>query len=110
MFKTGSHVNNTHWQYTAKCTGCTSWTTNGVKKTLDPKGVNRLAFAYSDTKPSPASSPSATMVAHQSFGYWYHDFSSGQNAAFASLVATNTGHSVVVSSTSAKANATGKFR
>ncbi|KAF2735400.1 CBD9-like protein [Polyplosphaeria fusca] len=75
----GTHVNGTHWQFTAKCTGCTSFTSSSGARVLNPKGSNRLAFAYSLSKPS-GNSPSASIPIHETPNYWTHDFSMGQNA------------------------------
>lgn len=92
VLKTGTHSNGTHWQFTAKCTGCTSYqSSSGSTRYLNPKGGNRLAFAYSATKPSNPSSSSSTFSAHDVIGYWTHDFSLGQNPQFASLVTKNGG-------------------
>lgn len=94
VFKTGTHVNRTHFQYTAKCSGCTSFTSSGGTPTvLNPTGVNRLAFAYASSKPSNPSSNLSSFPVHDVYTYWSHDFSAGANAAFASLAAKNLGHS-----------------
>ncbi|CZR65167.1 related to cellobiose dehydrogenase [Phialocephala subalpina] len=92
VFKTGTHVNRTHFQYTAKCTGCTTFTSSGgTPTTLNPTGTNRFAFAYASTKPSNPSSNLSSLVVHDVYSYWSHDFSTGANAAFASLAAKNLG-------------------
>ncbi|KAI1365152.1 hypothetical protein F5Y08DRAFT_191827 [Xylaria arbuscula] len=89
ILKTGSHVNGSHWQVTAKCSGCSSFVTTGASnKTLNASGVNRLAFAYSKTKP-PSASTATTLTVHDTFNYWDHDFSNGANTDFAALVQKN---------------------
>ncbi|KAI1194182.1 hypothetical protein F5X97DRAFT_327844 [Nemania serpens] len=89
ILKKGSKTNGTHWQITAKCSGCSTFTTTGTNtKNLNPNGSNRLAFAYSKTKPSSAS-PAGTLGVHDVYGYWDHDFSAAGNANFAQLVTTN---------------------
>src|SRR4051812_44720690 len=88
-FKTGNRVNGTHWQYTVKCSGCTTFTGDGRTTTLNPKGGNRLAFAYSSSRPSSPSSNTSSFNVHDSFNYWTHDFATAGNIAFASLVARN---------------------
>ncbi|KAI2627560.1 CBD9-like protein [Hypoxylon sp. NC1633] len=91
----GIKSNGTHWQYTAKCTGCTQFTTTGTtSKTLNPAGTNRLAFAYSKTKPAQPASSSSTINVHDLFSYWDHDFASAGNAQFADLVARNLNSSL----------------
>ncbi|TPX12469.1 uncharacterized protein E0L32_006881 [Thyridium curvatum] len=91
VFKAGTHANNTHWQVTAKCTGCTSFSSSsgGRTTTLNPKGSNRLAFAYSSGRPSNPSSPTSSFPIHDVTNYWQQDFSSGSNPSFDSLVAKN---------------------
>ncbi|KAI0157102.1 CBD9-like protein [Hypoxylon sp. FL1284] len=86
----GTKSNSTHWQVTAKCTGCASFTTSGSStKSLNPAGTNRLAFAYSKTKPSQPASASSAITVHDLFSYWEHDFAAGQNAEFEDLIDRN---------------------
>lgn len=83
-------MNSTHWQFTAKCSGCTSFTGSGnVHTVLNPTGVNELAFAYAATKPSNPSSNLSSFGVHDLYAYWSHDFSAAGNTGFASLVAKN---------------------
>ncbi|KAI1478545.1 CBD9-like protein [Daldinia eschscholtzii] len=90
VFKKGVKSNGTHWQVTAKCTGCTSFVTTGSNtKTLNPAGSNRLAFAYSRTKPSQPGSDSSPINVHDLFNYWDHDFAAAGNAQFEDLVKGN---------------------
>jgi hypothetical protein len=56
---------------------------------LNPKGSNRLAFAYSAAKPSSPSSNSSSFPIHDVHNYWSHDFSQGSNADFANLLKKN---------------------
>lgn len=93
VFKTGTRSNGTHWQFTAKCSGCTSYSgAGGSQRYLNPKGGNRLAFAYAAAKPSSPSSASSSFGVHDVFGYWTHDFSMAQNPSFNNLVTKNGGH------------------
>ena len=78
----GTKRNGTHWQYTAKCSGCSSFlSTNNQNRTLNPRGQNQLAYAWSTGKPS-GTSPSATIGVHDNFGYINPgvDFSMGANS------------------------------
>ena len=95
LYKTGTHVNKTHWQYTAKCSGCTSYTgaksgsssSSSTKVSLTPTGTNQLAFAFASAKPSnPSSNTSATLGVHDVYAYWQHDFSVGKNTNWGALV------------------------
>jgi hypothetical protein len=91
LFKAGTKSNSTHWQFTALCKGCTSWDAgSGALRYLAPRGGNRLAFAYSPTKPSSPNSPSSTLAIHDVHGYWQHDFAGGVNAGFEAAVARLT--------------------
>ncbi|CAK7234219.1 hypothetical protein SCUCBS95973_008862 [Sporothrix curviconia] len=87
VFKTGTKNNGTHWQITAKCSGCTAYGSNY----LSPTGGNRLAFAYSSSKPSNPSSSSSDFSEHSVIGFWNHDFGSAANPTFTTLVAKNLG-------------------
>ncbi len=92
VFKTGTRSNGTHWQFTAKCTGCTQFTTeSGRNVILNPNGGNRFAFAYGAGRPSNPSSNTSTFNEHDVFGYWSHDFNSAKNDNFQSLVSKNLG-------------------
>ncbi|KAI8624153.1 hypothetical protein F5Y19DRAFT_336959 [Xylariaceae sp. FL1651] len=89
VLKAGTKMNGTHWQITAKCSGCSSFLgANNANKTLTASGTNRLAFAYSKNKPS-SSSAAATITVHEVYNYWDHDFSTAGNTNFAQLVQKN---------------------
>jgi len=93
IFKTGTKVNGTHWQYTAKCTGCTSFTGSSNRQVfLNPNGTNRLAFASSTSKPSSPSSNTTTLPVHDVANYWTWDFAAGANPQFSALLVKNLGH------------------
>ncbi|KAM7193311.1 hypothetical protein V8F33_007854 [Rhypophila sp. PSN 637] len=78
LYKTGTKSNSTHWQFTALCQGCTSWTVDGgVTRYLSARGGNRLAFAYSPSRP--ASNTNAAIQVHEVHGYWSHDFVQASN-------------------------------
>ncbi|KAI1082581.1 CBD9-like protein [Whalleya microplaca] len=90
ILTTGTKTNATHWQYTAKCTGCSSFVgSNDAQKNLDPKGSNRFAFAYSKTKPTTPSSDTTAITVHDVYNYWNHDFAAAANANFDELVEKN---------------------
>lgn len=90
VLKTGTRSNGTHWQVTAKCTGCSSFTTStGAQTNLNPGGGNRLAFAMSSGLPQSPSNPASNFPYHDVHNYWSHDFSQAGNANFAALVTKN---------------------
>ncbi|KAK4143513.1 uncharacterized protein C8A04DRAFT_28704 [Dichotomopilus funicola] len=88
LFRTGTKSNGTHWQFTALCKGCTAWDSSGSgsgpMRYLNPAGSNRLAFAYSPTKPS--GSADANIAVHEVHAYWSHDFAQARNADFAATI------------------------
>ncbi|AEO61106.1 cellobiose dehydrogenase-like protein [Thermothelomyces thermophilus ATCC 42464] len=87
LFQTGTKSNGTHWQFTALCQGCTSWTTSsGGSRYLTPTGGNRLAFAYSPGRPSSPGTSSSSIPIHDVHGYWNHDFAAARNPNFHELV------------------------
>jgi len=92
VFRTGTKSNSTHWQYTAKCSGCTSWAgSSGRNTTLNPNGGNTFAFAYAAGRPSSPSSNTSSFPVHDAYNYWSHDFASSGNADFTDLVVKNGG-------------------
>lgn len=87
VFKSGTKSNNTHWQITAKCTGCATWTTpDGGVRYLSPRGGNRLAMAYSPTKPAQPNSNTSTISVHDVHDYWSSEFNLASNPNFATIV------------------------
>ncbi|ELQ39829.1 hypothetical protein OOU_Y34scaffold00477g2 [Pyricularia oryzae Y34] len=91
VLKTGTRVNSTHWQITAKCSGCTSFQGRaGAAPTwLRPTGSNRLAFAMARTAPSQPASNTSAILYHEVHQYWNADFGSAQNENFGELVQRN---------------------
>jgi hypothetical protein len=87
--KTGNRVNSTHWQYTAKCAGCTSFTGKNGYTILNPRGSPRLAFAYGPDKPANPASNTSSITQHSVYSYWNHDFTQGSNTNFAALLQQN---------------------
>ncbi|KAK0612387.1 hypothetical protein B0T17DRAFT_405787 [Bombardia bombarda] len=87
VFKTGTRSNSTHWQFTALCKGCSSWTDGSTTRYLQPRGGNRVAFAYSPNKPSSPASNTSAITVHEVHGYWSHDFTSAANTNFENTVA-----------------------
>lgn len=91
LFRAGTKSNSTHWQFTALCKGCTSWSNSaGTQRYLSPRGGNRMAFAYSPNRPSNPTSPSTSIPIHEVFGYWSHDFTQAANPNFETTVARLT--------------------
>jgi len=88
---TGNKVNGSHWQYTLKCSGCTTYAGSSGTTRLNPTGGNRLAYAYSTTKVANPSSNTSSFTHHDNFNYWTHEFSQGVNPNFAALVSKNGG-------------------
>ncbi|KAI8937737.1 hypothetical protein NX059_005437 [Plenodomus lindquistii] len=86
---TGNKSNATHWQYTVKCTGCTSFTGASGAVRIDPASSKRLGFACSAGKVATPSSPSSTIPVHDVYNYITHDFSAGANPNFKALLDRN---------------------
>ncbi|KAH9863446.1 hypothetical protein IAQ61_009724 [Plenodomus lingam] len=86
---TGNKSNSTHWQFTAKCTGCTSYTGSSGAVRIDPNSSKRLGYACSPNKVASPGSPSSTIPVHDVYNYITHDFSAGANPNFAALLDRN---------------------
>lgn len=89
LLSKGNKSNGTHWQLTAKCTGCTTWTGSSGAMRIDPRDSKRLGYACAAAKPSTPSSPTSTIPVHDVYNYITHDFSAGANANFAALLTQN---------------------
>jgi hypothetical protein len=88
LLPVGTFVNDTHWQFTAKCTGCTTWTDeSGNTKVLNPNTPHDLAWAYAVLPPETPGLNTSTFGFHDAHGTWSHDFTLGKNADFGGLVA-----------------------
>jgi len=87
VFKSGTKINGTHWQVTAKCTGCTSWRgMTGSNNFIKPKGDHRFGWVYSFQKPSNPSSASASIGIHDTPQYFSLELGKGVNKDFVTLV------------------------
>lgn len=87
VLQTGTHANETHWQVTSKCTGCSRWGDDDAGYTeLDPSAQSTFAFAYSDTPVDTPSDPASTFTIHDSLGHPVYDLSVAQNADFSTIV------------------------
>ncbi|KAF2692002.1 iron reductase domain protein [Lentithecium fluviatile CBS 122367] len=92
LLTNGNKVNGSHWQFTAKCSGCTTWTGASGAQRINPAATSqRLAFAWSPTKPGSPGSNTSTIAVHDTPNYWYHDFTKGVNPNFDELLARNGG-------------------
>jgi len=87
VLKTGTHVNATHFQVTAKCTGCSRWGDNDTGFTeLDPAYQSTMAFAYSNTPVDTPGDEASNFGIHDSLGHPIFDLSKAKNADFAAKV------------------------
>jgi hypothetical protein len=88
VLETGTHANETHWQVTAKCTGCSRWGDDDQGYTeIDPSAQTTVAFAYSDTPVDTPADPASNFGIHDSLGHPIYDLATGKNADFAEKVA-----------------------
>ncbi|KAH7073390.1 hypothetical protein FB567DRAFT_553985 [Paraphoma chrysanthemicola] len=85
----GNKSNGTHWQYTVKCTGCTTYTGSAGATRIDPLSTRRLGFACAAGKVSNPSSTTSSIPVHDVYNYITHDFSAGANPNFEALLQRN---------------------
>lgn len=89
VLRTGTKTNGTHYQATIKCSGCSFWrTASGGTRFLIPNESNRIAMAYSPTRPSNANSNTSAISVHDVHAYWPHQLNQGVNANFKQVVQT----------------------
>lgn len=87
ILETGTSVNETHFQVTAKCTGCSRWGDEDTGYTeLDPAYQTTFAFAYSDSPVETPSDPASGFGIHDSLGHPIYDLAVAQNADFDEVV------------------------
>ncbi|KAJ4361228.1 hypothetical protein N0V85_009426 [Neurospora sp. IMI 360204] len=88
VLKKGTHVNATHFQVTAKCTGCSSWGDESIGiSNIDPAYQTTLAYAYGNTKVDTPADVQSTFSIHDSLGHPIYDLAVAKNADFAKKVA-----------------------
>lgn len=66
-----TNTNETHWQLDVLCRGCSEW----AGGSLDPNGVNTLAWAKNARVVNTATSNTSSFGIHDGRGAWSHDFS-----------------------------------
>jgi len=77
-------VNATHWSITALCKGCSYWAPFGADPTsLNPKGENYFAFAFSSTKVDDPANIETTFGIHERVGHWIQDLADAATEDFA---------------------------
>ena len=87
VLKTGTHINATHWQITAKCSGCSRWGDEDTGYTdIDPSSDISLAFAYGNTPVDTPKDEATTFGIHDSLGHPVYRLSDAKNADFAAKV------------------------
>lgn len=86
--KTGTHVNATHFQVTAKCTGCSRWGDEDIGFTeLDPAYHSTMAFAYSNYPVDTPADEESNFGIHESLGHPIYDLATAKNTDFDAKVA-----------------------
>ncbi|KAK1758302.1 hypothetical protein QBC47DRAFT_440861 [Echria macrotheca] len=88
VYKEGTKSNNTHWQITARCTGCTSWIPekNAATKYMRFTGSNRVAMAMGLKPVANPNSNTSDIDYHYMHAYWDADFKMATNANFTTTV------------------------
>ncbi|KAK4224892.1 hypothetical protein QBC38DRAFT_547261 [Podospora fimiseda] len=69
-----SNTNTTHWQLDVLCRGCSQWSGGS----LDPNGINSLAWAKSSAAPNTANSNTSSFGIHDGRGTFAHDLSAAK--------------------------------
>lgn len=85
----GTTTNATHWQVTARCRGCTSWSSADGDFNLHNDDQAILAYACSSVTPDEKTSNTSTFNIHEQFGIWSHELSFAKNESFGDWVKAN---------------------
>ncbi|KAF2265368.1 CBD9-like protein, partial [Lojkania enalia] len=86
----GTTSNDTHWQITTRCQGCTQWSSADGDFNLQNETEAVFAYACSSVPPDDPASNSSTFNIHEQFGIWGHDLSGAKNASFSEWVEKNS--------------------
>ncbi|KAI0008382.1 actin-domain-containing protein [Xylariaceae sp. FL0662B] len=90
VLEKGTSVNETHFKFTALCSGCTSWSDfDGNPYYVNGAGDASFAYAYSTTPVEDPADPEGGFSIHDSVGRWIHDTAGARSADFASWVDSN---------------------
>lgn len=90
----GTTSNATHWQVTARCQGCTRWSSADGDFNLETGSDAILAYACSSVAPDEPASNTSQFNIHEQFGIWNHNLSFGKSASFADWIKNNPYESV----------------
>lgn len=74
------------WSITARCQGCTQWSSADGDFNIQNEDFAVLAYACSSVAPDTPSSNTSTFNIHEQFGIWGHDLTLARNASFGSWV------------------------
>ncbi|KAF2734811.1 CBD9-like protein [Polyplosphaeria fusca] len=85
----GTSANSTHWQLTARCQGCTRWSSADGDFNLENQTEAVLAYACSSVAPDDKTSNTSAFNIHEQFGIWSHDLTIAKNASFGEWVKGN---------------------
>jgi len=90
VLKSATYVNATHWQLTAKCSGCSRWGDEDIGyQGIDP--TYEATFAYAYTEPEHPverpDDPTSPFGVHDSLGHPRYDLTVARNADFEQKVA-----------------------
>jgi hypothetical protein len=85
----GTTANSTHWQVTARCQGCTRWSSADGDFNLETEDQAILAYACSSVTPDRPTSNMSMFNIHERFGIWSHDLTFAKNASFADWLKSN---------------------
>ncbi|KAI2627639.1 actin-domain-containing protein [Hypoxylon sp. NC1633] len=79
----GTSVNETHFKFTALCTGCASWTDfDGNPYILNGAGDTNFAYAFSSTPMEEPANPDTGFSIHDNVGRWIHDLAGARSEQF----------------------------
>ncbi|KAI1134660.1 actin-domain-containing protein [Hypoxylon sp. FL0543] len=84
----GTGVNETHFKFTALCTGCASWTDfDGNPYILNGAGDTNFAYAFSNTPVEEPANQESSFSIHDNVGRWIHDLAGARSDKFQDVLA-----------------------
>ncbi|KAI1497927.1 actin-domain-containing protein [Biscogniauxia marginata] len=79
----GTSVNETHYKFTALCTGCASWTDfDGNPTYLNGAGDTNFAYAISEAPVEEPTNSDSSFSIHDTVGHWIHDLAGAKSDKF----------------------------
>ncbi|KAG8929895.1 hypothetical protein FRC02_004902 [Tulasnella sp. 418] len=102
----GFSQSSTHWKWTFRCQGCTTWSFQGIDGAIVQDSISVFGWALSTTAVDQPSNAASTFEEHDAFNLWGHNVANAHSSSYSDYLSgsgssgTATATSTVTSTTS----------